>query len=209
MNIKEFLNEIGQRIKYEPVKELIKSEIKQHIQDIKEEYIVEGIEEEDAEIKAVKQMGNPIEIGKSLNRIHRPKIDFKLLGLIILLIIYGFLNFSFKQIEQTDLRKALISVNCVIVLGIIVYFFDYKKLKKYSNIIYLIASAIAIFTNINGGEITKIFFGNINISFKAAIIVIPLFIISFVGFLTDCNGGNKNLICSITNKNNIIININF
>ena len=75
MQIKEYLNEICEQIKYKPVRKEIAKEIEDHINDIKEDLINNGEDEEKAEIKAISQMGNAKEIGKKLNKIHKPKLD--------------------------------------------------------------------------------------------------------------------------------------
>ena len=64
MDIKGFLNNVCQEIKYKPVRKGIADELENHIQEIKEEYIETGINEVEAEEKAVKQMGEAKNIGK-------------------------------------------------------------------------------------------------------------------------------------------------
>ena len=58
MQIKEYLNEICEQIKYKPVRKEIAKEIEDHINDIKEDLKNNGEDEEKAEIKAISQMGN-------------------------------------------------------------------------------------------------------------------------------------------------------
>ena len=91
MDIKGFLNTVCSEIKYEPVRASISEELKLHIEDIKEEYQFQGMEEKEAEEKAVSQMGAAEEIGKKLNKIHRPKLDWKLFIILIALLCAGFL----------------------------------------------------------------------------------------------------------------------
>ena len=70
MDIKNFLDKVCGEIKYRPVRKGICEELKSHIQEIEEEYTNKGIPENEAEEKAVLQMGAPEEIGKKLNKIH-------------------------------------------------------------------------------------------------------------------------------------------
>ena len=84
LQIKEYLKSICEQIKYKPIREEISNEIEAHIIDLKQEYINDGIKEEDAEQKAINQMGNAEEIGKKLNQIHRPRVDFKLIFITII-----------------------------------------------------------------------------------------------------------------------------
>ena len=87
MDIKTYLNNVCKEIKYEPAQKAISEELELHMKEIKEEYINDGIDEITAEEKAVNQMGSAEEIGKSLNKIHRPQLDWKLLILIAILIV--------------------------------------------------------------------------------------------------------------------------
>ena len=57
MNIKSFLDEVCEQIKYKPAKKEISSELELHIKELKEDYINDGMEELEAEEKAVLQMG--------------------------------------------------------------------------------------------------------------------------------------------------------
>ena len=64
MQIKEFLNTVCEQIKYKPIRNSISEELENHIEESKENYIRDGLEEKEAEEKAIVQMGNAEEIGK-------------------------------------------------------------------------------------------------------------------------------------------------
>lgn len=195
MDIKNFLNEVCKEIKYNPVKKPISEELEQHIQDRKEDYIYKGIQEKEAEEKAIKQMGNAQEIGKKLNQVHRPKLDWKLLILILILVAYGVYMAICKQNStNTILKDTIIYMITGLIIGIAVYFLDDRKIRKYSNLIYLIA-ALTIFLpaiGIGACPINGIdYFRLGGFTFHTATVTIPLFIISFVGFLTSFDKNHK------------------
>ena len=83
MDIKCFLNNVCKEIKYKPARKDISEELEVHIQEIKKDYISDGMNEKEAEEKAVSQMGKAEDIGRQLNRIHKPHLDWKLLILIV------------------------------------------------------------------------------------------------------------------------------
>ena len=58
-------------------------EIRGHIEEQAKEYQAEGMSKEDAEREAVRQMGDPVETGCALNRIHRPAFPWKLFVLAV------------------------------------------------------------------------------------------------------------------------------
>ena len=128
MQIKEYLNKICEQIKYKPVREEISKEIEDHINDIKEDLIKDGANETTAEIKAINQMGNAEEIGRKLNKIHKPKLDWKLLIITFVLICFGFVVSFIKttsDITEADnlnfMTKFILFTLLGIVLGIGVY----------------------------------------------------------------------------------------
>ena len=103
MQIKDFLNSVCEQIRYKPIRESISEELKNHIEEIKENYMQEGLQEELAEGEAIKQMGDSVEIGKKLNKIHRPKLDWKLVLIIGVLICFGFLIAWIKTLHLKKL----------------------------------------------------------------------------------------------------------
>lgn len=193
LQIKEFLNSVCEQIKYKPARESISEELKNHIEELKENYVNQGFEEEKAEIKAVEQMGDSIEIGKKLNKIHKPKFDWKLVLIVILLLFFGFLisyirttSVLLSENEIDYMLQYTIALIIGILLSIGVYFLNYKKIIKYSNYIYGLATIIIIYTLLNGIKVNGIpYFGIGNIFVSASVITIPLYIIAFVGFLTE------------------------
>lgn len=193
MQIKEYLNKICEQIKYKPVREEISKEIENHIDDIKEELIINGENNEIAEIKAIEQMGDAEEIGKKLNKIHKPKLDWKLLIITFILICFGFIvsviktkNDLFNTNEMNFITRFIVFTLLGIALGIGMYFIDYKKIQKYSNLLYVISSCIIIYAILCGSLINGIPYVRIGTKFfSTSVITIPLYIISFAGFLMD------------------------
>lgn len=184
MQIKKFVNDVSNQIKYKPIRMEISKELETHIQEIKRDYMNNGMENSEAEARAVSQMGNAKTIGKSLNRIHKPKLDWKLLMLLLFLIGYGIINSIFKQ-AITDgynyIAKAISYMVLSAGLGICLYFIDYRKIKKYSDLLYAIATFVMLVPMItyNGDFSFNIF----KIKFIPYILSIPLYIIAFVGYI--------------------------
>ncbi len=196
MDIKNFLSKVCNEIKYKPARQSISEELELHMQELKGNYIESGIDENEAEEKAVSQMGVAEEIGKKLNKIHRPKLDWKLLVLVTILLGFGLFIASLKQTELNNsyVGHTVLYIIIGVAIGIAVYFFDYKKIKKCSNIIYVIATVILLFQFVDGIVIRmqgvryiRIF----NITFMPCIVAVPLYIIAFIGFITDYNSENK------------------
>ena len=210
MQIKEFLNTVCEQIKYKPIRNSISEELENHIEESKENYIEEGMQEEEAEEKAIVQMGNAEEIGKKLNKIHKPKLDWKLLIILIVLLGFGFLvaftRASSIVSDGYDTENVIGRYICALIAGsifsIFIYFIDYTKIMKYSNIFYIIATLFVVYSflfgiNINNG--LPYIYISPSITFSPVVIAMPLYIIAFVGFLNSEIQYKKNV--TIFNKN--------
>lgn len=195
MLIKEFLENVCNEIKYKPIREDISEELNLHIQEQKEEYIKEGIEEKTAEEKAVSNMGEAQEIGKKLNKIHRPKFDWILSLLVAILIGFGFLITVIKQnkTENYCLQQHVMYFILGLILCIGIYFVDYRRILKYPKLIYGISTAILIFTNLLGNESLGRKYLWIGHQFDPTNICILLYIIAFVGFIKNLNNKKVNI----------------
>ena len=87
MKKKEFLSIVRKQIRYVFVRDTIEEELKQHLNDSMETLIEEGFQWQDAEEEAVRQMGDPVEVGMLLNKEHKPLLGYLLVVSRILLCI--------------------------------------------------------------------------------------------------------------------------
>lgn len=195
MKIKEFLENVCNEIKYKPITADISEELKLHIEEGKQYYIESGLSEKEAEEKAVFNMGDAEEIGKKLNKIHRPKLDLILLILVCILVGFGILMsyITLKRTENIARFGKHIGVLLIgILFGIFIYRFDYRKIKKYSLHIYIVTSIIIIFCKIFRYSINgvNLFIRGIDVPY----VCLYLYLIAFAGFISNFkNDKNFNL----------------
>lgn len=121
----EFLNILLSQIKFPFVRSKIRREFYNHISDLKEDLISEGLPKEVAEIEAIQAMGDPVEIGYQLNAIHNPvlewmytisKVSFILLFLAFsVTVFFGIKNFinSKSHIPKDSLRSRIDELDVV------------------------------------------------------------------------------------------------
>ncbi|MFZ5642885.1 MAG: FtsW/RodA/SpoVE family cell cycle protein [Bacillota bacterium] len=139
-----YIDDVCSQIKFREVHREIKLELKAHIQDIVDEYLSEGLSEKEAVSKAINQMGSSDDVGKQLNRIHKPRPEWSILSLCLLFMGLGLLAMYF--IERQALftafplhifskSLAFIIIGAGIAAGL--YLFDYRKLEPYSRQMYL------------------------------------------------------------------------
>lgn len=225
MQINEFLNSVCDQIKYKPIRNTIAEELKDHIEDKKEELIEMGQNEEEAEKNAVEQMGDAEIIGKQLNKVHRPRLDWKLLIILVVLLIFGFvISYIITENEHTEMMQYMkegvseyITTNYMIkyvcfvglgfAIGVIIYFCDYERIKNKPLILYIIATVAIILAFLFGISVNGINFLRIgNYSIRSNTIAVPLYILAFIGFLENINEENK--LTKLFKEKNIKINAN-
>lgn len=205
MNAKEFLNNVSKEIRYKPANKPITEELEAHIEELKNDNLCKGLSEEQAEETAVEQMGDAKKIGKRLNRIHRPKLDWITLILSIGFMYYGGQFWSFFYMDEYWNYRTYFSswsnyykLVCIelvlgVLFGIFLFFYDYRKICKHSKLIFIIATALNLIAYFNG------FRANGNLvyglwpftSTSPAVFTIPLYIIAFSGFVNDINKESK------------------
>ncbi len=64
-----------------------------------EEYMAEGCGEEEAVGKAIARMGDPVLVGKQLHQVHKPRIEWGILGIVAVFSIIGLVTLVFVGIE--------------------------------------------------------------------------------------------------------------
>ena len=194
LQIKDFLEKVCNEIKYKPIREEISKELENHIEESKEAYIHKGESEEIAINKAIADMGDAEVIGKTLNKIHKPKLDYKLIILLLILLCFTFLvvgikttSHVFSEGEGPFFVKTIVYLIIGFILGLAIYFMDYTKIAKYSNYIYIASSILIIYTVISSHHLINgipyLNIGNIYIPINR--VVMPLFLISFIGFIQN------------------------
>lgn len=142
MEFHEYLDELTQQIRSKNAKKMVEQELKAHIEDQAKAYEASGMEPGPALDQAVKDMGDPVEVGIEMDRIHRPRSGFKLLLLIILFSAAGLLAqyMSFyrfgtelamyqKMAEGSFSRQCLYTVLGIILMAVI-YYVDYSVIIR-------------------------------------------------------------------------------
>lgn len=117
--VEKFIAEVCKKIKYKKVRYQISEELKNHIYDHAEALMDSGIEEEEAFKQSVEAMGDPVEIGKKLNKLHRPFLGWFinltnvaivfLVVLMLLIIVPSFFDLfeSFGYPESGDIKYSI------------------------------------------------------------------------------------------------------
>ena len=148
--MEEYIKKLLEQVRFEKAHKAIGDEIRSHIEEQMEENISEGMDKETAEKAAVEDMGDPVDAGISLDKVHRPQVAW---GVIVTAIVLGVIGIvinillekeilgSYVQYSSTQLYKVHEYASYIInfLLGIAVmllfYFIDFTTLAKYSDIL--------------------------------------------------------------------------
>ena len=143
MEYTEYMETLKEQIQNKRARSLVAEEIRGHIEEQAKEYQAEGMSKEDAEREAVRQMGDPVETGCALNRIHRPAFPWKLFvlavfltgaSMLISLTIDAKINEGGVQAAQVG---SLLVVNAVsFAMIFVIMYFDYTWLFLHIRAVY-------------------------------------------------------------------------
>jgi cell division protein FtsW (lipid II flippase) len=182
-HIDEYINDVCLYIKCRKAHKEVTEELCDHINEVKERLISDGITEETAELQAIEAMGESRLVGEELNKKYKPQTSWSLLAVFGFIIIFSgvfsylFANDADNFRTYVDFRKYLVWVGISLTVMIFIMFLDYTKLNKYA--VYLIVGIMTMMflMAITDGSsyIRFMSFGiTFNIAEIATLLVIPL-----------------------------------
>lgn len=150
MRVEEYMNSLEEQIQNKYARELVHQEIKAHIEDQAEDYVQEGMSSEQAWEQAVRQMGDPVETGAKLNRIHRPHFPVVLFGIAVMLTLAGVIMQAICFRQAPPAWDGLLSRTlCCNLIGMMIIsallFFNYTSLVRWTYVLYAGYFALSLF----------------------------------------------------------------
>lgn len=139
--MEEFIRTLTEQIRCAKARDGVAQEFADHIADQTEAYEQSGMEHDKAVEKAVREMGDPVEIGVSLDRIHRPQTDWRMIlltfvlgivGLLCMMPVYGW--------DYVIFRQGLFLLGGAAVIAM-VYFIDYTVIGRIGLAAYIVLTA--------------------------------------------------------------------
>lgn len=136
--IQEYLDALGEQIENAHARAAIRKEIGNHIEEQTADYLKDGMTPQAAAAEAVRQMGDPVQTGQELNRIHRPQFPVLLFGITAALTIFGIFMQSllFPEVAGEEwtadyLRNTLLYNAIGIGVILLLLYGNYMKLVKW------------------------------------------------------------------------------
>ncbi|WP_025025482.1 FtsW/RodA/SpoVE family cell cycle protein [Caldalkalibacillus mannanilyticus] len=187
----EFLNKVTSKVKSKEAHGMIKKELTHHLQELSHSFQKRNSSQEEADAKAINEMGNPFTIGESLNRIHKPKIDWVLIFLFVMMISISFLPLRGGPSELSSYfigRQTIwLTLSVLVIVGVL--FFDYRKLKNWWIFFYgsglILHLYIHLFGYMTNGVKKWMSIGGVTIDVTA--ITLLLFFLAWAGIFSKIN----------------------
>ncbi|EIM8286659.1 FtsW/RodA/SpoVE family cell cycle protein [Listeria monocytogenes] len=141
----EYLGKVIAKVKSKQAHSMIKKELSNHLEELSHSFQKRGLSLEDADKKAMQEMGDPSAVGKNMNQLHKPRTDWLLIALFILLAGIGFLPLMSDVVSPNSffIKKQIVWLALAILALIGFLFFDYRKLKNLW--MYFYAAALILF----------------------------------------------------------------
>ena len=148
--ISEYVGTICGQIRWKKARRLVAQEIGAHIEDQRDAYLAEGLSEGAAARRAVESMGDPVAVGASLDRVHRPKPQYLMAAAALIMLACGVAMRHVASavaggsgISGYSLKSNLLGAFFAGGLFLILYFVDFSWLQKHAGKFFLSAAAAA------------------------------------------------------------------
>ncbi|MGY1460820.1 FtsW/RodA/SpoVE family cell cycle protein [Bacillus toyonensis] len=181
-----FLREVTNHIKSKEAKDLVAAELDFHLKQAKNMWVEKGLSEEVAEDKAVEQMGSPIKLGQELNKLHKPKVDWFLISLLVIAMGLGFLPVLAFGHTNDLLMNKVIFVILGVATAVGMMLIDYRKLERFGWLFYTIGVLTLVlpryFSNdlMNGEALIKI-----DPVATGCLMAVPFFLLAWASFFNN------------------------
>jgi len=149
--ITAYLAELQQQIRWKRARPVVAAELARHLEDQRDAFAEDGLAPEEAEHLAVEEMGDPVSVGLELDRIHRPRPQWGLLVLTMLLaltccVLKVWLTADWRDYESIDPIRTAVAFLLGSAGMLTVYFLDYTWFVRRAVWMYAAALAVGLFT---------------------------------------------------------------
>ena len=153
--MEEYLKVLMEQIRCKKAHPYIKQEILGHLEEQIEDNLSDGMSREEAEKAAVADMGSPVEAGIALDKVHRPKMNWGVVGLMALISVAGIVlhEVMWRQLgrQVIDSRDFVIHTLIGFALMLVVYHLDYSMIARFSKVIAAGILAACLIAKVQAG----------------------------------------------------------
>lgn len=153
-----YLEQVTQQIRWKRARANLMTELKVHLQEQKADYLAQGMDPAAAEQETLRQMGNPVDIGRQLDQLHRPVPQKGFLLWIVVLMLAGL---ALQLTIRAELPWSVIPETRRLLLWAVLglaglflgYWADAARLIRYGKPIYVLAVAAGLCLWMGGSRV--------------------------------------------------------
>lgn len=169
MDRKDYLNVLEEQIRTKRARPMIRREVEAHIEDQRYAFVAEGMTDSEAEEAAVREMGDPVEAGVMLDRIHRPQMAWNVFAGIVLISLMGFLlqaaavRTASPQLNERDIWQVFLAggglwkqaavIGAGMILMLLVCRIDYSFIGKYAVPCWIVFNILLVVLSVTGPRV--------------------------------------------------------
>lgn len=177
--MEDFIHTLLEQIRCRKAWPMIEREIRDHIEEQIADNVAQGMTVKAAEQAAIADMGSPVEAGISLDRVHRPRVAWPVIALMVLIGAAGIVvHFLIGGQESLSfLRYSLLGF----VLMIFTYCLDYSVIGRYAKglaLLFLVLMLAAVYSGVGttNGMFSHLGMGTVRAAFFALMqLYVPLY----------------------------------
>lgn len=134
--MEEYLKTLLEQIRCKQARGMVKEEIRGHMEEQIAENLANGMDEKQAVAEAVKDMGDPVEVGISMDALHRPRISWSMIALVgiisvLSIVLQIFIITGNPEYGNSYILKHIIDILLGFGIMLVMYRLDYSILGKY------------------------------------------------------------------------------
>lgn len=99
----EYVRTVQEQIRWKRARAGLEDELRTHLLDQRDACMAEGMTREEAEAESLRQMGDPVEVGARLDRVHRPRPQWGLVALVSAVLMIGAILQQTVMTQQAEL----------------------------------------------------------------------------------------------------------
>ncbi len=141
--VSDYINTVKQGIKWKRARDIATRELSDHINDLYDSFLADGIEEDKALEMSIREMGSADIVAAELNSVHKPRTNWYLIITVFGLLVIGIsmrMCVSTAVVTKRDVLATLIGI----VVSIVLYYSDYTILIRKPRVMYWLLSGATV-----------------------------------------------------------------
>ena len=198
--VEQYLDAVCSRVKCKEVHSDIRLELATHLEDIVAEELQRGATPDDAAKTALSCMGDPLTVGASLDKVHKPRIEWSIVALLIsflgiaLITMYSVKGFVPVWLAGHLVRDTFFAALVGGSLAAGMYLVDYRQVLRLSHWLFGLMMLVLVMASLDLASNSSLWFLNLRMMVAAS----PYILAVTAGVLLRKHKGSSPIDLAIT-----------